>query len=128
MWVLYSKRELGKDQSENDATEFVRKYRVGMKVIVRVYRVYGDNRAIGPFQKGFISTMPPPPRWRDSLGAAEARQRASCGRERIVGIDQWGAAPWEILDHLEVLQDVVSGQVCPWGVILSMPSICLVSF
>ena len=48
MDVGFVAEDRAKDQGEDDATQFVRKYRVGVKVVVRILHVYAYNWAIGP--------------------------------------------------------------------------------
>ena len=103
--VIFEERT--KDQREDDATQFVREYRVSVEVVVRVLHVYADNRAIGPVRGRVHEHDAAPTAMEGFGGAAEARKWASCGQEGTVGIDQWGSGPREVSDHLKVLQDVV---------------------
>jgi hypothetical protein len=107
--------ERTKDQCEDDATQFVREYRVGVEVVVRVLHVNADNRAIGPVRGRVYEHDAAPTAVEGFGGAAEARKWASCGREGTVGIDQWGSRPREVTDHLQVLQDVVGREMGPGG-------------
>ena len=86
MNVSVISEERTKDQCEDDATQFVREYRVGVEVVVRVLHVYADNRAIGPV-RGRVHVAAPTT-VEGFGGAAETRKRAYCGREGTVGIDQ----------------------------------------
>ncbi len=62
-------KERTKDQGKDDAAQFVREYRVGMEVVVRILHVYADDRAIFPVRGGVHEhDAAPPPWWRDSVG------------------------------------------------------------
>ena len=99
------------NQGKDDATQFVRKYRVGVKVVVQILHAYAYNRAIGPGRGRVQEYDASTPSVGGFGGAAEMRKWASCGCERAVCIDQRGAGPREIPNQLQVLQDVVGWQV-----------------
>jgi hypothetical protein len=41
-----------KDQSEDDAAQFIREYRMGVEVVAQILHVDADNRTIGPVRGG----------------------------------------------------------------------------
>jgi len=107
-------KERTKDQGEDDAAQFVREYRVGMEVVVRILHVYADDRAIFPVRGGVHEHDAAPPVVEGFGGTAKPCEWAACGCEGTVGIDQWGAGPREVTNRFKVLQYVISGEVEPW--------------
>ena len=73
-------KERTQDQGEDDATQFIREYRVGVEVVVRILHVDADNRTIGPVRGG-VHEYDAAPSVEGFGGAAKPREWASCGCE-----------------------------------------------